>query len=259
MLRVLAAIADPIARRAVREALMPHSHVEICATRREVLDRLRQIDAGAVLTDLQPEHGLSAAQFAGRMSALSPSVPLVAVARVSEGDLRALLPAARAGVSELIVVGVDDPWTVVRRVARSPVFDSCVVDVIAAMRYLVREANWPVVEYCIRSSRAGVTVVQWSQEAGIRRNTLLVRLTSAGLPPPARLLSWGRLLIAITLMTDHRWSTDHVATELGFSSSSAFRKSLRRHAGMRPSEARTAGLAAVLLPFAATLDSRISV
>ncbi|HEX2209648.1 MAG TPA: helix-turn-helix domain-containing protein, partial [Longimicrobium sp.] len=71
--------------------------------------------------------------------------------------------------------------------------------------------------------------------------TLRRRLQAAGLPPAEQLLAWRRLLHAARLLEDPQRSVQSVSRSLGFSTASAFRRSLRALTGLRPAEVVAGG------------------
>ena len=79
------------------------------------------------------------------------------------------------------------------------------------------------------------------------RRTVSERLAAAGFPPPQRLLSWGRLIVAAHLLEDRHRSADGIAAALDFSSGSALRNICQRYVGATPSEIRDRGGAAFVL------------
>lgn len=79
------------------------------------------------------------------------------------------------------------------------------------------------------------------------RRTVSQRLLAAGFPPPQRLLTWGRLIVAAHLLEDRHRSADRIAVALDFPSGSAFRNACQRYLGATPSDVRLRGGAAYVL------------
>src|SRR4029079_12236459 len=76
---------------------------------------------------------------------------------------------------------------------------------------------------------------------GIARRTLVSRLASAGLPGPAALITWSRLLVVAHLLEDPARSVDQVAAAVGFPSSTSLRVTCKRYTGVRPLDLRSRG------------------
>jgi AraC-like DNA-binding protein len=73
------------------------------------------------------------------------------------------------------------------------------------------------------------------------RRTVSQRLSTAGFPPPQRLLTWGRLIMAGHLLEERHRSADRIAAALDFPSASAFRNTCQRYLHATPSEVRQRG------------------
>jgi transcriptional regulator GlxA family with amidase domain len=73
------------------------------------------------------------------------------------------------------------------------------------------------------------------------RRTVSQRLAAAGFPPPQRLLTWGRLIVAAHLLEDIHRSADRIAVSLDFPSGSAFRNICQRYLHATPRDIRQRG------------------
>ena len=73
------------------------------------------------------------------------------------------------------------------------------------------------------------------------RRTLVAKLTQDHFPPPQKLISWGRLVVASQMLEDRNRSADSVARILDFPSGSAFRNTCQRYLGATPHEIRAKG------------------
>jgi AraC-like DNA-binding protein len=86
-----------------------------------------------------------------------------------------------------------------------------------------------------------------SRLLALPRRTVSERLANAGFPPPQRLLSWGRLIVAAHLLEDRHRSADRIAVALDFPSGSALRNTCQRYLSSTPSEIREQGGATFVL------------
>ena len=75
----------------------------------------------------------------------------------------------------------------------------------------------------------------------VSKRHLLSGLEDAGCPPPQKLITWGRLIVAAQMLEDGQRSADGVARVLDFPSGSAFRNTCQRYVGATPQEIRAKG------------------
>jgi transcriptional regulator GlxA family with amidase domain len=73
------------------------------------------------------------------------------------------------------------------------------------------------------------------------RRNLVARLAQDGFPPPQKLISWGRLVVAAQMLEDANRSADGIARVLDFPSGSAFRNTCQRYLKSTPQEIRARG------------------
>jgi AraC-like DNA-binding protein len=73
---------------------------------------------------------------------------------------------------------------------------------------------------------------------------MLSALADAKCPPPQKLITWGRLIVAAQMLEDGQRTADGVARMLDFPSGSAFRNTCQRYLGATPQEIRSKGGAA---------------
>ena len=91
------------------------------------------------------------------------------------------------------------------------------------------------------------------------RRAVTLRLSAEGFPPPQRLLTWGRLIVAAHMLEDRHRSADRVANTLDFPSGSAFRNTCQRYLHATPGQVRARGGAAyVVRALLRQVHSRVS-
>lgn len=72
-------------------------------------------------------------------------------------------------------------------------------------------------------------------------------LRAADLPPPTRILLWGRLIRAAHLLENEQLTVERIAHGLGYAAATSLARALRRETGASPSELRAhGGLSTVL-------------
>lgn len=104
-----------------------------------------------------------------------------------------------------------------------------------------------VLGWAMKHAGPDATVERLAAGLGLTPAVLRDRLQEAGLPSPARLLVWGRLLLAAARLGDGGRRLEDVAFSLGYSTASALTRAMRLHTGFTPSEVvRPDGMPAVL-------------
>jgi AraC-like DNA-binding protein len=247
-------IGDPGSRAAVAASLRPHAHVQTCLSRRRLLAVIRRFAVGAVVLGLRTSRSEMNAAFVSTIRQRRPDLPIIGVVRLRADDAREIVLAARAGMSDVILLGQDEPWAVVRRFLSGKADARAVV--LDALATSVPTCVWPILEYCVANASTVRNVEELARAFGVPRRTLARRLSRAGLPGPATTLVWLRLLLAAHLLEHTQWKVERVAHEAGFASALTLRRQLRRLAGMKPTEARRRGsLAAMVWGSASALRS----
>lgn len=241
---VLALVTDRTARsrlRATVAALGLGAAVRFVDRRAEVADVLASDDFDLLIVEPRDAEGLSTPPLVSQVRAAHPSLPVIAYCALAPGMSRDLVLLARSGADEILLRGFDDLGLAFRRAAsraRQAISEEAVV---RAWRARVPEHAWPIVDLCIRRASERLSVVELARMLGVHRRTLVNRLAAAGLPGPAAVQSWALLSIAASLLADRARPAAQVARCLGFPSLSAFRKMLRRYAGLTPRDLRAPG------------------
>jgi AraC-like DNA-binding protein len=78
----------------------------------------------------------------------------------------------------------------------------------------------------------------------VPKRALVASLAEAKCPPPQKLITWGRLIVAAQMLEDETRTADGVTRLLDFPSGSAFRNACQRYLGATPHEIRAQGGAA---------------
>ncbi|HEY2067548.1 MAG TPA: helix-turn-helix domain-containing protein [Gemmatimonadaceae bacterium] len=172
-----------------------------------------------------------------------PRLTLIAYVAATPHRTHHLFDAARAGLDGLVLVGEDDaPRPLLTAIERAELnglgglirrslegFEPIVVDALLMATVRARDHLSPdALARLLAHSRRGMTR----------------RLLSEGFPPPQRLLTWGRLIVAAHLLEQRHRTADSVAVMLHFPSGPAFRNSCQRYLRATPSQIRSRGGAA---------------
>jgi AraC-like DNA-binding protein len=175
-----------------------------------------------------------------------PRLAIVAYVAVTVERGRDLFDAGRCGIDGLIVADVDDsPHQLLAHVERaaSRSAASLVRQALGDVRPFVRDA----VLAAVARAHERLTPEGLARLLAVPRRVLTKRLVDSGFPPPHRLLTWGRLIVAAHLLEDDERSADGVAHALDFPSGSAFRNTCQRYLHATPHEIRAGGGAAFVV------------
>jgi AraC-like DNA-binding protein len=169
-----------------------------------------------------------------------PRLTLVAYVAMSAEHGHALFDAGRAGVDGLVLAGEDDaPRPLLALIERAESSS------LAGMLRRSLEGIEPMVVDAVLLSVARaherLSPATLARLLAAPRRVITARLAAAGFPPPQRLLTWGRLVLAAHMLEDDHRSADRVASTLDFPSGSAFRNACQRYLRATPTEIRERG------------------
>lgn len=168
---------------------------------------------------------------------------LITVAYVAVGSherMRDLFDAGRAGIDGLVIVDKDDAperFAALLEQAEARSVASKLKALFAGVHPLVRDA----VLIVVTRAHERLTPEILARSLSMGRRALVRRLSEAGFPPPRRLITWGRLIVAAQLLEDPLRSADAVSLALDFPSGSAFRNTCQRYLRATPSQLRQRG------------------
>ncbi|MGH7668837.1 MAG: helix-turn-helix domain-containing protein [Gemmatimonadaceae bacterium] len=169
-----------------------------------------------------------------------PGLALLSYSTITADRLRDVFDAGRIGMDAFIVADQDDsPRQLLARIehAESRSLGSEVRLALGEVDPSVRDAVLLVITRAHeRLSPSGL-----AQLLALPRRTVSQRLAVTGYPPPRRLLTWGRLIVAARMLEDPHRTADRVASSLGFPSGSAFRNVCQRYLHSTPSDIRRRG------------------
>jgi AraC-like DNA-binding protein len=153
-----------------------------------------------------------------------------------------LFDLGRAGVEGLLLADQDDRPRNIRAVVERAEARGAVAEL---QEYLVNES--PVVRDAVMVSvtraHEHLNGDRLAEIVAVSRRTLSSELNKAGFPPPSKLVTWGRLIVAGQMLSDRQRSADAIARALAFPSGSAFRNTCQRYLQLKPNELRAAGCA----------------
>ena len=249
-----ALLADPVHLGRLRTALRARYSVVACADWTELLRTCAREGVTLAVLDLRPGPA-ARARFdeLRQIKRLHPTVTRVLYVALPPARPQDLFEAGRFGVEGLVIADQDDSPAALQTIVEQ----ASARGVTEAVRALLRDVRPTVRDaalVAVTRAHQRLTPEQLAHVLGIRRRALAERLESAGFPPPQRLITWGRLIVAAQMLEDRDRSADSVALALDFPSGSAFRNTCRRYVGRAPMEIGRGGAAVVIAALAAELD-----
>ena len=167
-------------------------------------------------------------------------ISLVAYVAASPARSRDLFDAGRAGFDGLVIVDQDDSTPQLRSVieqAEARGVAGLIRHRLGRLPPEVRDA----VLVCVTRAHMRLTSHRLSEILATSRRALVAQLAREGFPPPQKLISWGRLIVAAQMLEDRHRSADAVARILDFPSGSAFRNMCQRYLESTPQDIRDKG------------------
>ena len=235
---------------ALLAALVPNTH-HLARLRAAVRDRYTVLpceDFGAVRSTCTEEPvsvavvdllatGVERFEPLRQLRSRFPSLTIVLYTAVPPASPRDIFEAGRFGVDALILVDADDEprrmLSLIEQAEARGVIGH-VREALEGVRPVVRDA----VLVSVTRAHQRLTPDRLAKVLGIGRKALRARLTQAGYPSPARLIAWGRLIVAARLLEDQGRSVEAVALSLDYASGSAFRNICQRYLHATPQHIR---------------------
>ncbi len=167
-----------------------------------------------------------------------PRCTLVAYVTPTMERARDFFDAGRIGIDGLVLADRDDQPQALRAIVEQAEARSIAGVVRAHLPADIRPLLRDALLIAVTRAHERLSPEGLSRLLTVSRRTLAQRLQEAGFPPPQRLLTWGRLIVAAHLLEDRNRSADSVAHVLDFPSGSAFRNTCQRYLQSTPQQIR---------------------
>lgn len=239
MATLAAMLTDPRALQRLDDAVHGEHTVRHCASWQSLESACRDDSVTLAIVDLFAE-GKAHFDVIRRLKLRAERLTLVGYVTVTPDRARDLFDAGRAGLDGLLIAGQDDTPTAFRAVLERAEARG----VAQLLRPQVAHFPGPVrdaIMVAVTRAHLRLTGQRLAEILRVPKRTLVTALTDAKCPPPQKLITWGRLIVAAQMLEDDKRTADGVARLLDFPSGSAFRNTCQRYVGATPHEIRANG------------------
>jgi AraC-like DNA-binding protein len=169
-----------------------------------------------------------------------PRLTLVAYVTMSPERGHDLFDAGRAGVDGLVIAGEDDaPRSLLALIEKSE--SKSLAGLVRRSLDGIDPMVTDAVLLAVTRAHGRLTPAGLARLLAQPRRAVAHRLAGEGFPPPQRLITWGRLIVAAHMLEDEHRSADRVASTLDFPSGSGFRNTCQRYLHATPGQIRSRG------------------
>ena len=238
-------LPNPTHLQRLRTAIRDRHHLAICEDWGQLLSACEGQAVRVAVVDLFAG-GKANFERVRHVKQRLPRLTLIAYVAFAVDRAHDLFDAGRQGMDGLVLADVDDaPRSLLALVeqAESKSLAAVVRAALATVDSSVRDA----VLLAVARAHERLSPEGLARLLALPRRTVAQRLASAGFPPPQRLITWGRLIVAGHLLEDLHRSGDRVALALDFPSGSAFRNICQRYLAATPGQIRERGGASFVL------------
>ena len=229
-------------RATIAAALSTTASCQFVESLAELDHRLMAVVPDAVILSLRTAHNVSTGGFATSLSRRRPGLPILGVVEPTPVDIREIRSPLNNSFSDFLIVGIDDIARTIDDVLCTA-RDRCDGNILESVRDKLSEGAFAVLHQCAEAVRRSAPIRAhadtFAESLGVSRRTLTRRFRAAGLPPPALVFRWVRLVLSAASLRHAGRSVCETARVHGYSDGQDYRKTLRRLTGLRPHEIRS--------------------
>lgn len=229
----------------LRTAIRDRHQLALCDNWEAVLTTCESQPVRLAIVDLFVDGGANFERVRQLKQRL-PRLTMIAYVIMASDRAHDLFDAGRQGMDGLVIADDDDSPRALLALVEQAESRS----LAATVRQSVEHADPTVrdaVLLCVTRAHERLSPEALARLLALPRRTISQRLSVAGYPPPQRLITWGRLVVAAHLLEDKHRSADRIASSLDFPSGSAFRNACQRYLRATPGEIRARGGAAFVM------------
>jgi AraC-like DNA-binding protein len=223
----------------LRAAIRDRHEIATCENWTQLAEACAEKPVRVVVVDFYSQ-GRSRLEGLRKLKYRFPRLTIIGYVDFAVDRAHDLFEAGRSGLDALIIADIDDSTRGLLAVvgqAEARSLGAAVRRSLEAVDPSVREA----VLLAVTRAHERISPTQFADLLALHRRTLGKRLAAAGFPPPQRLITWGRIIVAAHMLEDPRRSANSVASALDFPSGSAFRNTCHRYLHATPENIRVRG------------------
>ena len=238
MQSVVALVVGASLRARLVRAVGDQAHIAFVSTDHELERATRQLhsmDASiVVITEAHDARRTLVSPTVRRLTREFPDLSVLGYLSSRMDDLRALADLTRAGVTDILIQGLDDEPRSLRESLARAAARTAAAEGLAMLTPLVPQGALPFVVYVAVHAHRPLCVAEVAREVGAARRTIAHTLAHSHLPPAVRLIGWFRVLHAVSLLSQYSRKTTDVAATLRFPSLAAMDNLFRGYLGSPP-------------------------
>jgi AraC-like DNA-binding protein len=223
----------------LRAAIRDRHEIEACDGWTQLTTACMERPVRVAVVDFYT-HGRRRLEAVRKLKHRFPRLTIIGYVDFAPARSQDFFEAGRSGLDALILADSDDSSRGLLNIigqAEARSLGASVRRSLESVDPSVREA----VLLAVTRAHEHVSPTELAELLALHRRTLSKRLAAAGFPPPQRLITWGRLIVAAHMLEDPHRSANSVAAALEFPSGSAFRNTCQRYLHATPEEIRSRG------------------
>lgn len=226
---------DALTAARLTDALQPAHSVAVCTSWAALEQRLGREQTDLCVVDADQPSRKEALHRLATLQRLHPGIAVVAFGNF-EGQEHAVYRLGRLGIDGVVTAQRGTESGHVRDAVERALLVSRARRAAGLLEGRVSPLGLRAVSWCVENARARPSVDDLAEAMGRSTAAFASLLRDDGLPPPSRLLLWGRLLLAGSLLARDGRTVEETAYRVGYAGASALARAMKREVGRTPGE-----------------------
>lgn len=229
---------DALTAARLTDALQPAHSVEVCTSWSALEHRLVREQTDLCVVDADQPNRQEALHRLAALQRLHPGIAMVAFGDF-EGQEQTVYRLGRLGVDGVVTARLEAESGHVRDAVEQALLASRARRAAALLKGRSGALSVQALAWCVENARERPSVEALAEAMGKSPASFTSHLRDEGLPPPSRLLLWGRLLLASALLARDGRTVEEAAYQVGYAGASALARAMKREVGRTPGEVAT--------------------